>query len=152
MIVEKWRCSDTEPSGLVWDPLFRQVDFSTNSEWSQILVVTWWCHLRASCQVWTIFNKGDKICRVRAFFEHFRQKKFRKCKIHRKWFKFGMCGWYGVGKQCKKIEIILSLWRWTCFTKWTAWEKGSGVEYGMIGASVRWCTHWSSGVHDGLGC
>ena len=149
MIVEKWRCSEMEPSGLVWDPLFRQVNFSTNSKWSQILVATWCFHVRAACQVWTIFCKGGKICHVQAFLDG---KISRKCKIHRNWYKFGMCGWYGLGKPCKKVGIILSLWRCSCFTKWTAWEKGSGVECGMIVASVRRCTHWSSGVHDALGC
>ena len=32
MKVGKWRCSEEDPSGLVSDPLFSHVDFSTNNK------------------------------------------------------------------------------------------------------------------------
>ena len=32
MMVENWRCSETDPSGLVWHPGFRHVDFSPNPD------------------------------------------------------------------------------------------------------------------------
>ena len=148
LIVENLMCSETEPSGLVWEPRFREVDFTTYSEGAEILWGTWFWHLRCACQVWTIFNKGGKICHVRAFFGHFRRKKMQNIIAGRNRLKFCVGGLHVVGRHHKKIEIIPILWRCSRFTKWRAWEKGSGVQHGFIGPSARWCNKFCMMVYD----
>ena len=124
MKVGIWRCSEEEPSGLAWGPLFSHVEICTNTKWSQIFVSNAHDNGRALCQIWTFFIKVCKFCHVRPNFRLFRPKNCSKCIKCWKWKQSCMCAWFDAGNTWKKVGGNTHLSWWGCFTKWTMQDEG----------------------------
>ena len=112
-------------------PSFSHVEISTNTKWPQNFVSNTHGNGRAPCQFWTFSSKFACFVMYDQFSGFLNRKNCSKCINGSNWKQFCMCALFDAGNTWKIVGGNTHISWWSCFTKWTAQDEGSGCSLGI---------------------